>query len=58
MSALSWLEAGPEEWERQYVAAHPLMSWMFAAAIFLPQRKCPQCGEAHNLSQCPRWRVQ
>lgn len=19
--------------------------------------KCPMCGEAHELSQCPRWRV-
>lgn len=19
--------------------------------------KCPQCGEPHTLSQCPRWRV-
>ena len=62
MSGLSWLEGGPEEWSRQYLASRsPLMSVIAVMPTFgkkletLPA--CPLCRGAHTLSQCRRWRL-
>lgn len=67
MSGLSWLEGGPEEWSRQYLASRsPLMSVVarLAFAVMPTFGKkletlptCPLCSGAHTLSQCRRWRL-
>lgn len=62
MSGLEWLDHGPEEWTRRYLASKPplvavVTALAFAVMPLFGQRVCPLCGGAHNLSQCPRWRI-